>query len=315
LAQPTFLPGTVLDSIEKHAQRAVSRTLDSFESADEDEDTMTGHFGALLQTPRAVRVPVADLEMNGTWRWSISYTKFRGRGPKATEAFTGADGILELHVSVRGEGFRKSALFQAKMHGAGRADLVEQALKLSTFREASFVIDYSQNGITTTTIDEVVKHRGLPPPGERVDFATFFRSSFAECNVGDRDVLYDGSTKTLYWRDMDDNIVEAPFSPKHRLRLTVRAPRPRRRHAPNADISVTPDKIHEHRMRARAEDILGVTAGASATELKTARRKLAQLYHPDRFVGVDAQLRELLNRRMAEMNAAYDDRAGRRSRK
>jgi len=52
-----------------------------FDSAGEDEDTVTGHFGALLQRG-PVKVLVEESETKGTWKWSIRYSKFRGRGQK-----------------------------------------------------------------------------------------------------------------------------------------------------------------------------------------------------------------------------------------
>ena len=52
-------------------------------------------------------------------------------------------------------------------------------------------------------------------------------------------------------------------------------------------------------------DILGVETGATRDEIRTAYRKLARRWHPDRFaVGPE---RDWANERMAEINAAYRD--------
>jgi len=91
-----YIPDEVKANIRAHLETAIQNTVEGFDSASEDEDTMTGHLGARLQVRvQRVMVPRPN-EIPGEWRWAIKYYKFRGRGPAATERFLGADGIFEL---------------------------------------------------------------------------------------------------------------------------------------------------------------------------------------------------------------------------
>lgn len=52
--------------------------------------------------------------------------------------------------------------------------------------------------------------------------------------------------------------------------------------------------------------ILGVSPNASIDEITTAYRKLAQENHPDKVAGLAQEFRELAERRMKIINAAYE---------
>lgn len=61
-------------------------------------------------------------------------------------------------------------------------------------------------------------------------------------------------------------------------------------------------------------EVLDLTAEASDAEIKAAYRKLAREYHPDRMVsqGLPREFVEVADKKMAEINAAYDRIAERR---
>ena len=303
MPQSTYLPREVVDSIRKHLDRAVEESRATFESAAEDEDTMTGHLGAHIKHP-----PERVLVDGTTWSWSITYRKLRGRGPAAAEKLTGADGIFDLVVDRGGsQSVRKSALFQAKMFGEGGRHLLEQAVKLSTWREAAFIMDYSPERFTALTISAVLAAQGRSIPiTQRTDLATFIVDEFISCNIGDRDLTYDGSSKRLYWRDIDAKYVTVPFVVRHRLKVDVKSPWYRSKTTPHVDRILKPEEIHAHRMWATPEDILGVPPDATTRQLNAAKRQAALQLHPDRFSTFDEQIREAANKRMAEANAAYD---------
>lgn len=303
MPEPTKLPLEVIESIRMHLSSAVEESRLTFESAAEDEDTMTGHLGAHIK--RAAQRVLVD----GTpWSWSITYRKFRGRGPAAAEKITGADGIFDLAIDEGGlQSERKSALFQAKMFGEGGRDLLGQAMKLSTWREAAFIIDYSPDRFTAITIGEVLSARDKPVPrSDRTDLATFIVDEFVSCNIGDRNLSYDANTKKLYWLDINAKNVVVPFIVKHRLKIDVRSPWYQSRTTPHVDRVLKPEEIHEHRMWATSEDILGVPPDATARQLSAAKRQIALQLHPDRFSTFDEQVRQAAHNRMAEANAAFE---------
>ena len=57
-------------------------------------------------------------------------------------------------------------------------------------------------------------------------------------------------------------------------------------------------------------EVLGVPQGASQDEIKTAWRRLAKQYHPDRAAGLGPELKALAEQRMKEINAAYERLGG-----
>lgn len=52
--------------------------------------------------------------------------------------------------------------------------------------------------------------------------------------------------------------------------------------------------------------ILGVARGASAADIQAAYKKLAADYHPDKVSGSAKEIRELAERRLREINVAYE---------
>src|SRR5216684_2725852 len=142
-----FIPEEVKRSIRVHLQEAVPRAVEGYVSAHEDEDTLTGHLGANLRTGWH-RVVIQDPESQNfrEWRWELTYYKFRGRGPGATEKVLGADGLFALDLTIGSRTEQKTLLFQAKTaDDAGGRPLLEQSIKLSTWREAAFVLVYSES--------------------------------------------------------------------------------------------------------------------------------------------------------------------------
>jgi DnaJ-class molecular chaperone len=52
--------------------------------------------------------------------------------------------------------------------------------------------------------------------------------------------------------------------------------------------------------------VLGLNANASPGEISAAYRHLAQMYHPDKVAGLAPEFQILADKRMKEINAAYE---------
>ncbi len=56
----------------------------------------------------------------------------------------------------------------------------------------------------------------------------------------------------------------------------------------------------------QAYKVLGLTPAANEAEVSAAYRRLAQMYHPDKVATLASDFQELAEKRMKEINAAYD---------
>ena len=65
-----------------------------------------------------------------------------------------------------------------------------------------------------------------------------------------------------------------------------------------------PPPVEERAEVVSARKVLGVRDGASMSEIVTAYRKMARLYHPDKVLDLPAEVREFSERRMKEINDA-----------
>jgi hypothetical protein len=189
------------------------------------------------------------------------------------------------------------------MADQGGAKLFEQCIKLSTWREAAVVLEYAPSGFSALTVDDVVAARGSVAKVGRRPLAEVIGRAFVDCDIGDNDLSYDRASSRLRWRTMKGELVATSFRIGHKLRIKVRPPG----HgiAPDVDRIVQPNELHQFRMEATDEDILGVAGSAGEAELKQAHRRLALAYHPDRLGSGNELLRDLLNRRTQEVNDAW----------
>jgi hypothetical protein len=305
-----YIPRQVSEAISAHITSAIEKARNGFWSANEDEDTLTGHLGACLRIgPQSVEV--TQDEVNGTWRWSVDYAKFRGRGSKATESYLGADGIIEISLD---RGFRhetKSILFQSKIDWTTSKDLVEQAVLLSTWREASIAINYTPTSFDAYSIDNVLASRGNQQDARnKLSLQDALTQHFLECKVGNTDLRYDARARRLVWRDTKGVRVATQFTIPHRIRIEIEAPV----HKPNLDYDklIPAEEIHQHRMEVEAADVLKPILSNRKESAKVMKQSLAMTYHPDRYSTFDQTFRDLATRRMQEINAASDELKKRR---
>ena len=287
------IPERVLEDIKTRLQGQIEKTLAEFESAEEDEDVLTGHLGANLTT-HARQVWVSEGERTGYWTWSLKYRKFRGRGAGATEKKLGADGIFEVLLNDSGRVQSKSMLFQSKMAGPGGArQLAEQCAKLSTWREAAAVFSYATSGFEAMTLDAVLGARGDLRNAKGLPLDEFLANVFVKCVVGDTDLRYVSDHKMLTWIDNNSQRVATRFTVRHRFKIGVKAPG-----YPQSDLAgfneILNDEIAKHRMRVNNRDLLGVDYNATTREIAAKQRQLMKIYHPDMWVNFSPQLREAM---------------------
>jgi DnaJ domain len=68
-----------------------------------------------------------------------------------------------------------------------------------------------------------------------------------------------------------------------------------------------PPRAPEHSKTKSAREVLGVPHNASRDDITAAYRKMARMYHPDKVAGLGPEFGVLAERRMKEINAAYEE--------
>jgi hypothetical protein len=277
---------------------AISNAVEAYASVSEEEDTPTGHLGGYLKTG------AGGVSSDG-WTWTINYTKFQSKGKVATGEQMGADGILEMRVQ-NGEGEnRRAILFQAKNSWNDDLNLAGQALRLSHWREAAFVLNYTENCVEAFRLDNVIRSRGKRAnAGQPISLSRFLGEEFLRCKVGDLDLHYDARNRRLTWRDMKEQLVSVDFFIGSRIEIKAVAHNTKLR----GPKRISPQDLREHRMFATPEDILGIELNATEDQMTAARNRVALTYHPDRVASDDQLLKDISKLRMQEANAAVDAR-------
>jgi hypothetical protein len=311
LPRKLYIPSQVIQSIREHLEKAVKHAESGYSSAQEEEDTITGELGGALRTNKVQFVYVTDLEVPGTWRWSITYSKFRSKARDATESIIGADGIVEITVGSSQRDQRKSALFQAKNIILFDSKLIEQCAKMSIWREASFVISYSANGYFAYSIDDILQSGGIITKAKNgIPLATWFIDTFIGCRIGHPNLYYVKDERRLYWerqhsskREDGSEWIWVDFSPKHLIQLEVSPP--------NWEMSrateIFPSEISLSRIIFTPEDLFGIEAPFTMMQLKKRRAELLHAYHSDKYHRLRKDIQELLDARVKEINRAFSE--------
>jgi hypothetical protein len=299
-----YIPEEVKESIIKHFTASLRKAVEGFYSAYEDEDSMTGHLGGLLRI-RNQRVSVTQSELSGEWEWSIDYFKFRGRGTNATERLLGADGLFELKLNYNNRIETKSLLFQSKLIWQRDPLLLSQSIKLSTWREAAFVLNYTPDSFQAFLLDDVIRAKGIFNDRlNKIPLDKFLGDFFLNCDVGDTDLTYDARSRKLIWRTRNGEIVGTKFSIPKRFRIKINAPQIGGKQR-KVDREIPNDEIHNFRMDASDEEILSFTRPFPGKKTKSTYKDLALTYHPDRYNTLDDLERIIMQRRMQEVNDSY----------
>jgi hypothetical protein len=196
------------------------------------------------------------------------------------------------------------------MEGEGGKRLVEQCSKLSTWREAAFVLSFGKKAFTALSLDDILATRGRTRGLHGTPLSDYLAGPFVDCAVGDTDLRYIRGEHRLIWRAMNGETVAVKFVVRHRFRLKVAAPGSTPSTAA-VDREINPDEIHKFRMSASYEDILALKPGRTQAP-SAARKALSKIYHPDQWEDFNQPTRDAMKSRMQEVNAAYDDLKRRR---
>lgn len=212
-----WLPTELADSIKRHLRTTSRIAEEGWESAEQDEDTLTGDFCGALRTGWQSDVP--------GWRWKVTYKKYSGRGKGATEKRIGADGIFEIQLEdpQTGERESKGLLFQAKKRGnaKGLKKQIEKMKKAAP--NASSVFEYGADGYygyDATEIDLSEVGRSLTKA--RTDSARlgdFLADQFVPCNIGTRGLYYDAVRRRVIRPDPNKGLVATKLARTHSVKI------------------------------------------------------------------------------------------------
>ncbi|WP_334109234.1 hypothetical protein [Methylobacillus sp.] len=188
-----LLPEDVISQIREQYASGIKIAERLFEKNSADEDAVTGALGQELTRIGKIPVNVGEL----LYEVEFDYQKLRGRGAKAPENFTGADGIFQISVfTCKGEVlFSKGLPFQSKINWIHRdGNLVTQAKKMQTILRGGIVIDYSSEGYKTCTASQVIEADGSRSTIEQNHLMhTLERSicnDFLNCHLGERNLYF-----------------------------------------------------------------------------------------------------------------------------
>lgn len=216
-----IIPLAVFEEVQTHLRGRSEAAQSGWESASEDEDTLTGDFCGALRTAWS-----ETQTSNGSWHWRVQYKKFRGRGGKALEKQIGADGVFQIEAQgADGAIATKGVLFQAKkVRGSSRSDLRKQVRKMESVAPGgSAVFEFGPDGyraadgsIMIAEID--ARPTRLPHPVESI--GEYLAGRFLPCKSGLRGMYYDAVRKNLIV-PVAGMIQVFQVSVRHRVRIDV----------------------------------------------------------------------------------------------
>lgn len=303
-----YIPKKVKQAIQKHLSEKYPLALEGFGSANEDEHTLIGDLGATLRIKNQI-VKVDDDEIVGNWKWGIDYHKFRNGGPGATEKQLGADGIFELIIDDGYYVQKKSHMFQSKIDWINDHNLIEQTIKLTTWKEAAFILNFTSSRYEAIDLDTVLKSGGKREniKGGVATLDEYFGTTFLDCIVGDVNLKYDAVSRKLFWKTIGGEFVATKFSIPDRISFKITAPN-KKYGKLRFDKEIKNEEIHNYRMYVPDVEMLSLSDSYTASELKKAKQSQLLINHPDKFQYIGSELAtQILNRRAQEIQYAYEE--------
>lgn len=217
------MPQSVFASVQSHLRSGCLRGEKGWESGSEEEDTLTGDLCGSLRTDGWV--DLTD-ENGSSWKFRVTYKKFRGRGKGAEEKIFGTDGIVEVQIEnvALGAKFGKGLLFQAKKQGD--KDKTRLRLQARTMEKVaaggSAIFEYGPNKYTGVDSSQVLTNDAkLVREKAKARLGDYLADRFLPCESGKRGMYYDAVARAIVYADDNGNIVRAHATLLHRLRIEV----------------------------------------------------------------------------------------------
>lgn len=221
-AEPLGLPAVVRVQIEEQFRAAAKRAPEHFADNKNDEDSISGAFGAVLKDT------VKGAADGFTWKTAAK--KLRGRGDGAGEKRYGADLAIEIQVESDGKPRRKTLLVQAKKNWDGKdGKLAEQASKICGLPGDGAVFDYRPGEYRAVRASVAAKAEGNARfvPVEEFRSAGDLLADFVACRIGSTRIFYVVDDDQLIVAD-DDGVRVVEFAVAHLARTTVTRDKPKR---------------------------------------------------------------------------------------
>jgi hypothetical protein len=197
-----IVPESIIERLKTHIKEKSLQAEEGWDSAKEDEDSLTGDFFGQLRKKETYE---------DGWTIKIDYKKFRGRGNNAYEKKVGADGIITIEVENDSIKHVKSIIFQAKKRK--NEDIKEQLSKMANILpEANMVIVYSDEGYYAETGEEYTNSNNLS-----MRAGDYIADIFVGCKKGKWGVEYDPHGKQI--KMPESNLADIDLL--HRLKIEI----------------------------------------------------------------------------------------------
>ena len=232
-----MFPPKVREELQSQILGACDLAVEGFSGAKGREDAVTGALGERLR----LKEKLVAVDGEGTWRFSISWNKFRSaKGGSGEEREIGADGIIQFELfSEYGEDvYTKGLLFQSKMEDdKDYRRLHNQCDKMEEIAEGcSAVIQYSGDGYKAMDGRQALSRfdsvRTSMPSFEAdgKPLGKYITERFLACEVGQEKLYYEHKSETLFVPS-DNNAYRRLRTKLNKIAIEVYAPRRRGRPA------------------------------------------------------------------------------------
>lgn len=180
------IPKFIISELQGHINSQCSKAEAGYESANQDEDTITGDFLGSFRT---------QWNISNGFEWRFSYNKIRGRGKGAPEKVFGTDGIITVTYDDGRVKYYKSLVFQAKK---GREiDLNQQRKMNDYFPNGNIFFMYGPNGYYAEGNNY-----------NKVRICKLLADEFLTCKIGIEGLHYNSTSNKFIFPAIENGLVK-----------------------------------------------------------------------------------------------------------